>query len=63
MTNTSALGRLFGVGLGPGDPDLITVKSLKALQSAPVIAYFAKKGRKGNARTIAETLIPSGAIE
>jgi len=63
MTNTSALGRLFGVGLGPGDPDLITVKSLKALQSAPVIAYFAKKGRKGNARTIADTLIPSGAIE
>jgi precorrin-6B methylase 1 len=27
-------GRLYGVGLGPGDPDLVTIKSLKAIQAA-----------------------------
>lgn len=32
-------GKLTGVGLGPGDPELITVKGLKALQSADVIFY------------------------
>lgn len=63
MVQSHASGRLYGVGLGPGDPDLITVKSLKILQSAPVIAYFAKKGRKGHARTIAESFLPNGVIE
>ncbi|ODR95960.1 precorrin-2 C(20)-methyltransferase [Methyloceanibacter stevinii] len=35
-------GRLIGVGVGPGDPELLTVKALKALQSADVVAYFAR---------------------
>ncbi len=32
-------GTLYGIGAGPGDPDLITLKSLKVLQSVPVLAY------------------------
>lgn len=36
-------GRLIGVGLGPGDPELITLKGLKALQTADVIFYPASK--------------------
>ena len=63
MSETSTKGRLYGVGLGPGDPDLVTLKSVKALQSAPVVAWFAKRGNKGHARTIADGLIPNGAIE
>ena len=32
-------GKLYGLGIGPGDPDLITLKALKILQKAPVLAY------------------------
>ena len=38
MTESStALGCLYGIGVGPGDPELLTLKALKALQKAPVI--------------------------
>ncbi|KPC52502.1 precorrin-2 C(20)-methyltransferase [Amantichitinum ursilacus] len=47
-------GRLLGLGVGPGDPELITVKALRLLQSAPVVAYFVAKGKKGNAFGIIE---------
>jgi precorrin-2/cobalt-factor-2 C20-methyltransferase len=47
-------GRLFGLGVGPGDPELITLKALRLLQAAPVIAYFVAKGKKGNAFSIVE---------
>lgn len=47
-------GQLFGLGIGPGDPELITVKSLRLLQQSPVIAYFAAKGKKGNSLSIVE---------
>jgi precorrin-2/cobalt-factor-2 C20-methyltransferase len=58
-------GRLFGLGVGPGDPELITVKALRLLREAPVVAYFVAKGKKGNAFGIieahlqpAQTLLP-----
>lgn len=50
----TAKGRLFGLGVGPGDPELITLKALRLLKSAPVVAYHAAKGKKGNALTIVE---------
>jgi precorrin-2/cobalt-factor-2 C20-methyltransferase len=46
-------GAFFTVGLGPGDPELMTLKAARIIGSAPVIAYFAKRGRPGHARTIA----------
>ena len=48
----SATGSLVGIGVGPGDPDLITVKGLAALQAAPVIAYPAPETGEGLARAI-----------
>lgn len=39
-----ARGRLLGLGVGPGDPELITVKALRLLREAPVVAYFVAKG-------------------
>lgn len=56
-------GRLIGVGTGPGDPDLLTVKAVKALAEADVLAYFAKQGRRGNGRTIVDGLIREGMPE
>lgn len=45
-------GKLFGLGIGPGDPDLITVKALKILQSADVVAYPALEDGESLARAI-----------
>lgn len=56
-------GRLFGVGVGPGDPELITLKAVRALQEADVVAHFAKAGRPGNARTIAARHLRPGVTE
>ncbi len=56
-------GKVICAGLGPGDPDLMSVKSWRALQSAKHVAYFRKAGRTGQARTIVEGIVPSTAIE
>jgi precorrin-2/cobalt-factor-2 C20-methyltransferase len=45
-------GRLIGVGVGPGDPELLTLKAVDALKHADVVAYFAKEGNVSNARKI-----------
>ena len=45
-------GRLLGLGVGPGDPELITVKALRLLRAAPVVAYPVAKGRSSNALAI-----------
>lgn len=48
-----AIGTLYGISVGPGDPDLITLKGLKALQASPVVAFPAGiNGRSGVAETI-----------
>ncbi|MGA1623067.1 MAG: precorrin-2 C(20)-methyltransferase [Synechocystis sp.] len=54
------LGKLTGISVGPGDPELITLKGLKALQSAAVVAFPAGlNGRSGIAETIiAPHLLP-----
>ncbi|HET7736778.1 MAG TPA: precorrin-2 C(20)-methyltransferase [Nocardioidaceae bacterium] len=56
-------GRFYGVGLGPGDPELITMKAARLIGSADVVAYHA--GTHGNsiARSIAAHLFPSGVTE
>lgn len=56
-------GRLVGVGVGPGDPDLMTLKAVKALAMADVIAYFAKAGNPGNGRGIAAAHFRAGVLE
>lgn len=45
-----ARGTLYGVGVGPGDPELMSLKAARILKTVPVVAYFAKKGATGNAR-------------
>ena len=45
-------GRLIGVGVGPGDPELVTLKAIRTLNEADVVAHFARNGSGGNARAI-----------
>jgi precorrin-2/cobalt-factor-2 C20-methyltransferase len=45
-------GTLYGLGIGPGDPDLITLKALKLLQATPVLAYPALEDGESLARAI-----------
>jgi len=54
MTKT---GQLYGVGLGPGDPDLITLKALKAIETSHIIAYHQAPGKISNALTIAQQFL------
>lgn len=48
----NGVGKLIGVGVGPGDPNLLTLKAVHALKSAEVVAHFAKAGNASNARAI-----------
>lgn len=56
-------GRLFGVGTGPGDPELLTLKAVRLLAEADVVAHFAKRGNNGNARTITGAHLRPDLIE
>ncbi|KPV55975.1 precorrin-2 C20-methyltransferase [Paenibacillus sp. A3] len=54
----SKLGTLYGLGVGPGDPELITVKAFRLLKESPVIAYPRKKsGAKSYALAITELYV------
>jgi precorrin-2/cobalt-factor-2 C20-methyltransferase len=53
------MGKLIGVGTGPGDPELLTIKAVRAIKGADVVAYFAKQGNASNARRIVADLITS----
>ncbi|MHB8283745.1 MAG: precorrin-2 C(20)-methyltransferase [Caulobacteraceae bacterium] len=56
-------GRLHIVGLGPGDPELMTVKAARLIGEARLIAFFAKAGRVGQARSIVDGLLPANVEE
>ncbi len=55
---------LFGVGLGPGDPDYMTVRARDIILKADRLVHFCKRGRRGNARVTADAIIaPDAARE
>jgi precorrin-2/cobalt-factor-2 C20-methyltransferase len=55
--------KLIGVGVGPGDPELLTLKAMRALGEADVIAHFAKAGCVGHSRRIIASHLRAGVIE
>ncbi|WP_197379327.1 precorrin-2 C(20)-methyltransferase [Mycolicibacterium mengxianglii] len=63
MTTAANAGRFYGVGLGPGDPELITLKAARVIAEADVIAYHAGVNKQSYARSIAADLIRDGVIE
>jgi precorrin-2/cobalt-factor-2 C20-methyltransferase len=56
-------GRLIGMGVGPGDPELLTVKAVRALETAQAIAFIAAAGRASRSREIARPYIKPGTRE
>ena len=56
-------GRLFGLGLGPGDPELVTLKALRLLRAAQVVAYPAPEHGDSFARQIVAEWLDRGQRE
>ncbi len=57
------VGRLFGVGVGPGDPELVTLKARRLIGAADVVAYTGARHGHSVARAIAEPHLPADVIE
>jgi precorrin-2/cobalt-factor-2 C20-methyltransferase len=58
-----ATGRLYGLGLGPGDPELVTLKALRLLRAASVVAYPAPEDGESFARRIVAEWLDRGQRE
>jgi precorrin-2/cobalt-factor-2 C20-methyltransferase len=58
-----SIGKLLGVGVGPGDPELMTLKAMRALGEADVIAHFAKAGNDSHSRAIVAQHLRDGVVE
>lgn len=56
-------GRLWGIGVGPGDPELMTLKAVRLLREVDVIASLANAGSERIARAIAAPYIPATSHE
>ncbi|MHB1582232.1 MAG: precorrin-2 C(20)-methyltransferase [Acidimicrobiales bacterium] len=63
MTRRRASGRLWGVGVGPGDPELVTVKAHRIIGDSGAVAFFAAAGRPSNARAAAASHLRPGQRE
>ncbi|MEM7259351.1 MAG: precorrin-2 C(20)-methyltransferase [Pseudomonadota bacterium] len=57
------MGRIVCAGLGPGDPQLMSVKSDRAIREARHLAYFRKAGRPGQARRIVNGMLRDDVVE
>lgn len=56
-------GTIYGVGLGPGAQDLMSVRADRLVRNARHVAFFRKAGRKGQARAIVEGMLHADAVE
>ena len=56
-------GTIYGVGLGPGDPELMSVRADRLVRNAGHVAYFRKAGRPGRARTLVDGMLRPDAHE
>ena len=64
MKNSSPeVGTIYGIGLGPGSVDLMSVRADKLVKSSTFIAFFRKSGRPGHARQIVSKILPENVKE
>ncbi|WP_045876570.1 precorrin-3B C(17)-methyltransferase [Pseudofrankia sp. DC12] len=62
-TRPATAGTLYGVGVGPGDPELVTVKAARLIGAAPVVAYHAARPGRSLARASAVPYLRPGVVE
>lgn len=62
-SNKMTPGTIYGVGLGPGAQDLMSVRADRLIRQAQHVAYFHKAGRQGHARRIIEGMLADGVNE
>ncbi|HWG98110.1 MAG TPA: precorrin-2 C(20)-methyltransferase [Pilimelia sp.] len=63
MADQPRTGRLWGVGLGPGDPELVTVRAARLIAEADVVAYHSARHGRSIARRVAAPYLRSGQVE
>ena len=63
IMGTAKAGMLHGIGVGPGDVSLMTLRAAGLIRTVDTLAYFAKAGNKSNARRVAAPLIEAGRKE
>lgn len=63
MTDSPVPGKLWGVGLGPGDPELVTVKAARVIGAADVIAFHSARHGRSISRAIAAPYMRAGQLE
>ena len=51
-------GRVYGVGVGPGDPELMTLKAVRILKAADVVICAGKSPEESAAYRIASQAVP-----
>jgi precorrin-2/cobalt-factor-2 C20-methyltransferase len=56
-------GTLYGLGVGPGDPELVTLKALRILRATPVVAYPAPDRGPSFARSVVASVLSPAQIE
>lgn len=60
---SSEIGTIYGIGLGPGSVDLMSVRADRLIKSCSFIAFFRKAGRPGHARQIVSEILPKNVKE
>jgi precorrin-2/cobalt-factor-2 C20-methyltransferase len=63
VSRVGGAGSLWGVGVGPGDPELLTVKAARRIAAAGTVAWFGARGRSSNARAAAAPYLLPGQRE
>jgi precorrin-2/cobalt-factor-2 C20-methyltransferase len=63
VTGPPVIGRCYGVGVGPGDPELLTLKAARIIAECPVIAYFRATRRESNARRVVQEHLRADHVE
>ncbi|MFE2147178.1 precorrin-2 C(20)-methyltransferase [Streptomyces sp. NPDC059456] len=63
MSTAAATGKLYGVGLGPGDPSLMTLRAVEVIAQAQVVAYHSARHGRSIARSIAAGHLRADHIE
>lgn len=63
MTPPTPCGTVWGVGLGPGDPELMSLRADRLVRGAAHVAHFRKAGRPGRARSLVAGMLRADAVE